>query len=678
MPEYLSPGVYVEEIEIGAKPIEGVSTSTAGFLGVAEMGLTEGLPELITSFSDFQRKFGSYLPESYGTYRFLPYAVDNFFINGGSRCYVIRVAPSDAIEAKNESVQTGVRLQLTEDQKINDTVLHLDSLHGIDNNSTITLERLRADGTVEVSDPDIDVSSYDSSKNELTLELALTNDYSKGSTRITVVTLAGGATAALDTLDIFAISKGDWGKNIRVRAIPSTQAKTQIMEVIGNAATSTQYSIKNKNGFYRGAIVVYDDGSNKQYRRVTALQNDIITLSSHLTGDADVVDITPTPARTLATCEFTLQVFYKNQMETFTNLSMNPDTPNYFIKVVNNRSNYVILISPYVTPADFILNNPFDMPTNNTLVGGKLYITLSNGSDGTVSGLTPADFKGTDSGPGKRSGIEAFKDIDEVSIIAAPGVTDASVQLSLVAHCEDDNLKDRFAVLDIPNNAQRVSEAQAHRKLFDTSYAAMYHPWLKVYDPLEKKDIYIPPSGSVIGIYSRNDQERGVHKAPANEVVRGVTDLKYQLNKGEQDILNPEGVNLIRVFPGRGIRIWGARTCSSNTLWKYINVRRLLLYIEESIDEGTQWVVFEPNNEKLWGRVNATITQFLTRVWRDGALMGTKVEEAFFVKCDRTTMTQDDIDNGRLICLIGVAPVKPAEFVIFRIAQWAGGSAVTE
>jgi len=199
-----------------------------------------------------------------------------------------------------------------------------------------------------------------------------------------------------------------------------------------------------------------------------------------------------------------------------------------------------------------------------------------------------------------------------------------------------------------------------------------------IYDPRTNTNLLVPPSGHVAGIYANTDIERGVHKAPANYVVQGATALQFQITKGEQDILNPRGVNCLRVFPGRGLRVWGARTCSSDPLWKYINVRRLLLYIEESIDEGTQWVVFEPNNEKLWGRVKATISEFLTRVWKDGALMGTKPEEAFFVKCDRTTMTQDDIDNGRLICIIGVAPVKPAEFVIFRIAQWAGGSSVTE
>ena len=679
MPEYLSPGVYIEEFEIGAKPIEGVSTSTAGFLGVAEKGSSEGLPKLVTSFSDFQRKFGSYLGASYGINRFLPYAVDNFFVNGGSRCYVMRVAPSDAVAASNSSVPRVVVLQLTQDQKEGDSDLYLESLRGIDETSTITLEQLRADSSVEASDVDLDINSYDRSENKVTLAAPLpaNSNYPKKSTRVTVTKLADSATPSGSTLSISANSKGDWGENILVKSIPASQAKTQIIKVIGDATTSLQYKIKNKNGFYKGAIVVYDDGSNKQYRQVTALKDDIATLSSHLTGDGGVEDTGAVPDSTIATLEFTLQVVYKDQIEVFSNLSMNPGTPNYFMKVVNDRSKYVVLTSPYTDPVDFTRNDPFDMPTNSTLVEGKLGITLSGGNDGTVSGLNAADFMGEDKkGPGKRSGIEAFKDIDEVNIIAAPGITNTNVQMALINHCED--LKDRFAVLDVPENYREVSKVQGHRNIFDSHYSSMYHPWLKVFDPLEKRNIFMPPSGSIIGIYARSDQTRGVHKAPANEVVRGAIDLKYRLNSGEQEILNPDGVNVIRSFPGRGIRVWGARTTSSNTLWKYINVRRLFLYIEESIEEGTQWVVFEPNDEKLWARVRATITQFLTRVWKDGALMGTKTEEAFFVKCDRSTMTQDDIDNGKLICVIGVSPVKPAEFVIFRIAQWTGGSSVTE
>jgi hypothetical protein len=274
----------------------------------------------------------------------------------------------------------------------------------------------------------------------------------------------------------------------------------------------------------------------------------------------------------------------------------------------------------------------------------------------------------------ERSGLLGFEHIDEINIVCAPdeakhpGLTDR-----IVDHCEDPDLLDRFAILqsrstDVPNN---IPDLRPPR---DSKYAAFYYPWIKILDPLTNRDKLIPPGGHIAGIYARSDTERGVFKAPANEIVRGAKALQFSIGKGQQDILNPRGVNVIRSFPGRGIRVWGARTTSSDPLWKYINVRRLFLFLEESIDEGTQWVVFEPNNEQLWARVKQTIVAFLTTVWRTGALMGTTPEEAFFVRVDRSTMTQDDIDNGRLICLIGVAPTKPAEFVIFRIAQFTAGS----
>jgi phage tail sheath protein FI len=242
---------------------------------------------------------------------------------------------------------------------------------------------------------------------------------------------------------------------------------------------------------------------------------------------------------------------------------------------------------------------------------------------------------------------------------------------------------DRFAVLDSQCQADN-DQIQIQRSLFDSKYAAIYYPWISIFDPLSQQQIDMPPSGHVCGIYARSDTERGVHKAPANEVVRGALDLEMSttdgqrtiITKGQQDVLNPKGINCIRAFPGRGIRVWGARTISSDPLWRYVNVRRLFLYVEKSIEEGTQWVVFEPNDEKLWARVKQTINQFLMTVWRSGALMGATQDEAFFVKCDRSTMTQDDIDNGKLIVLIGIAPVKPAEFVIFRIAQVAKGSSI--
>ena len=297
------------------------------------------------------------------------------------------------------------------------------------------------------------------------------------------------------------------------------------------------------------------------------------------------------------------------------------------------------------------------------------------GDDGLAT-LTDATFVGTDDRePENRTGIAALKNIDDISIVACPGRTTVPVQQALINHCEE--LRYRFAVLDgPPPPADQMADVQALRQSYDSKYAAIYHPWLLIPDAMPDNlaaiaQVPIPPAGHVMGVYARTDIERGVHKAPANEVVRGITGLNRYLNKAEHDILNPfpVNINVIRDFrpDNRAIRIWGARVVTSDPDYKYVNVRRLMIFLEKSIDRGLQWVVFEPNAQPLWARVRRSIGNFLTQVWRDGALEGTKPDEAFFVICDRTTMTQADIDNGRLICVIGVAPVKPAEFVIIRI-----------
>jgi len=366
-------------------------------------------------------------------------------------------------------------------------------------------------------------------------------------------------------------------------------------------------------------------------------------------------------------------------VEDFVDLSEDPNSPDYYMKKLgdplNNLSNLVYVIEST------------DGPERPQLTDGKKFFELlKDGKDTEESGLptlTRDDFRGEiDAKPGEKTGLTAFTDIDEISILYVPDIhkvkDDEQQALAgdILTHCE--TLKDRFAILDVPPNKNDVGGLKITDLARPSKYGAMYYPWIKTNDPLTKTQEMKPPGGYIAGIYARSDTERGVHKAPANELVRGAIGLEFNITKGEQGTLNPRGINVIRNFPGRGIRVWGARTTIMDPLWKYINVRRLFIYVEESIEENTQWVVFEPNNNKLWARVRATITQFLTRVWRDGALMGTKAEEAFFVKCDRSIMTQDDIDNGRLKCVIGIAPVKPAEFVIFRIAQWAGGSSTTE
>ena len=304
----------------------------------------------------------------------------------------------------------------------------------------------------------------------------------------------------------------------------------------------------------------------------------------------------------------------------------------------------------------------------------------TNGTDG--SAIVLGDYQGRalpalPNGTVYKTGLLGFEQVDEIAIVIAPAHhTMQPLTTELINHCS--TLKDRFAILHSNPSTDTLNNLANIRPPMDTTFAAFYFPWIKVFNPLINQDTMVPPSGHVAGIYAKTDIERGVFKAPANEVVVGSTSLQFQITKREQDLLNPRGVNCIRVFPSRGIRVWGARTSSTNSLWKYINVRRFFLFLGESIDEGTQWVVFEGNNERLWARVRQTIVQFLTTQFRNGALMGTRPEEAFFVKVDRTTMTQDDIDNGRLICIIGVAPVKPAEFVIFRLAQFQGGSEITE
>jgi phage tail sheath protein FI len=303
-------------------------------------------------------------------------------------------------------------------------------------------------------------------------------------------------------------------------------------------------------------------------------------------------------------------------------------------------------------------------------------LLLEGGNDGQRPGA--AEYEGTaNENEVFKTGLKAFEDIEDISIVAAPGSSfgyergyrrdAATIMNLLIAHAE--NMRYRIAVLD-SGDAQSIADVRNLRGRVDSKYAALYYPWVRILDPVTRQEIDLPPSGFVAGIYARNDTERAVYKAPANEVVNLAIGFEALLNKAQQEVLNPEGINCFRFFEGRGFRLWGARTISSDPEWKYVNLRRYFAYLERSIDRGTQWAVFEPNGEALWANVRRTIEDFLLNEWQSGALLGDKPEKAFFVKCDRTTMTQNDLDNGRLICLIGVAPLKPAEFVIFRIGQW--------
>ncbi len=307
--------------------------------------------------------------------------------------------------------------------------------------------------------------------------------------------------------------------------------------------------------------------------------------------------------------------------------------------------------------------------------GGRCFVLNVGAGDPEKKVASKAAlYIGTDNGPGTRTGLKSFEDVEEINIVCAPGQTDPAIQDAVLSHCE--NMRYRFAILDSPEVIEKGGVDKLPKPR-DSKYGAYYFPWIEVYDPY-KGNVFQPPSGYMAGVYARSDGERGVHKAPANELVRGALGLRYNITKGEQDILNPKGINCIRNFTNRGIRVWGARTISSDASWRYINVRRLFNMVEQSIEIGTQWAVFEPNDQRLWKRITRDLTAFLMRLWRQGALFGKTPEEAFYVKCDEETNPPEVIDAGQLICEIGMCPVKPAEFVVFRIGQMPSGGDVSE
>jgi phage tail sheath protein FI len=313
--------------------------------------------------------------------------------------------------------------------------------------------------------------------------------------------------------------------------------------------------------------------------------------------------------------------------------------------------------------------------------GGTRCYVVNVGEGGPISGGAE--------GP---AGLDLLNQIDDIAIVAAPGYTDADSYDAILTHCEDENRRDRVAILDAPEGAidmnrliqvatagdEEAEQGGLRARQSDSGYGAFYFPWIRIRDPLApSQQVNVPPSGHIAGVWARTDATRGVHKAPANETIRGALNVTYRVTRDELGLLNSNSVNCIRLFAREGIRVWGARTlAASNSEWRYLNVRRLFNMIEESIAENTRWIVFEPNDYTLWKSIRRDIGAFLTLQWRDGALMGRTPEEAFFVKCDEETNPPEVIDAGRVVALIGIAPVKPAEFIIFQISQHQGGTEI--
>ncbi|MFI9586784.1 phage tail sheath family protein [Streptomyces sp. NPDC052236] len=743
MPEYLSPGVYIEEIDAGPRPIAGVSTSTAGMVGVTARGPYTGKPKLVTNFLEFQNTFGGFLPEPEpairdawannpdegGRWWLFPLAVKGFFDNGGQRLYIKRVAAGQATPASGV-LGSGLVSRIAGDAARGATSVQLGHLIGFTGVGQ-QIKIFRGDDREEIHTAA--VTGYDMTARRITLDLPLSA--AVRTTRGDYVQVGNRGTE--ETLRLSAVSPGSWGGAVQVRIQPMAGAAlpvlpdpqegalfitrlvadaaadsqtVEVAEVTGlapgagwvqigprrfevqasepadgkvtltfpadttHAAWDTGLTVRRvRRGniapdgsklrvggagrLYQGAVVQLDNGTTLTAVTVDAIDGDLVTFDRAAPGtyfETDRIHLIEAEVSTRFTDPGGAAV-----TETFGNLRLSGDTPANLTAALESRSQLV-----RATALTGLSTDPTQFPV--PAVGS--WLTLTDGDDAAGS-LTVADFVGTDGGSGRRTGIVALEDIDEVAVCAVPGMWSGTVESALVTHCE--LLKDRFAILD-PRDGLDLEGIQAFREPFDTKYAALYYPWLVTRDPSTNRDVEVPPSGHMAGIYARVDVERGVHKAPANVVIRGIrqTDgIAQDITKRHQDLLNPKGINALRFFPGLGHRVWGARTLSSDSSWKYINVRRLFLFLEESIDEGTQWVVFEPNDEALWALVRQTVTNFLTTVWRSGALAGTTADEAFFVACDRTTMTEDDLANGRLICVIGVAPVFPAEFVIFRIQQ---------
>ncbi len=630
MPEYLAPGVYVEEVSFRSKSIEGVPTSTTGFAGMTRTGpvqvpagagetrpsTTE--PRLVTSFTEFERIYGGLEPlrqaASVGDTEeerpvYTAHAVRAFFLNGGKRLYVSRVfAPRD--DAGSDDWGTAF----------------LDVTVGGD---TATW-RARWPGSFG---------------------------------NVTVRTTGAGGNPA-GTVVRSRVSTFDHDEfGVQVRGV----RHGAVVEVLASGSPVSDTAGVSEDDL---RVVLVDGGGRQHFHDKTGAES-----APALDAVVSLVELNVLVQVSADRSDFYQGLATHPEQKRYVGRILHPDHP---------EDEGAVVWLDWDAPSD--ADDAFAAARLLAALAGAAgagAFRLDGGHDGAVA--QPTALEGEAADPDhpevKATGLEALGEVEDIAIVALPdgGTYDDETLVrgaadALIAHAEGKRY--RIAVVDGPVNAS-LNGIRDFRGRFDSKYAALYHPWVEILDPTERPAqgapparLLLPPSGFVTGIYARTDAERGVHKAPANEVVHGLTRFETNINKARQDVLNPEGINALRFFEGRGIRVWGARTMSSDPEWKYVNVRRLFIYVEHSIDKGTQWAVFEPNNSRLWSNIRHTVEDFLLTLWQQGALLGDKPEEAFFVRCDRTTMTQNDLDNGRLVCLIGIAPTKPAEFVIFRIGQW--------
>ncbi len=623
MPEYLAPGVYIEETSFRSKSIEGVSTTTTGFIGPCRYGPLNIEPDIVTSLGEFERIYGGreklqFDGGSVELDNYLWHAVRAFFEEGGKRLYVSRVfLPSE----ENDPLSGHGSAVLPQASPPDDSLIL----------------RARFPGSM-------------------------------GNFRVRFVVKAGQNCLSEDDGEpvVKSLQNRDvvWIGDV-TSPISSPPGAGQLYVAERNSANNT-WSFTSATQTLNLSELDRDRGD------VVRIVTVSVGVQPTDTNDPELVwaDLPLDPNHQRAGTPDSL---FDRFHEEPANQAQARTLPIIIGRGDNVETGLDVFAALLASNAE--LDTQIADP-NSSDAERLVEVVLSGGNDGDRPGSAEYEGEASEADTTK-TGLRQFEDIEDISIVAAPGSTfgyengygsDARAIMGLlISHAQ--RMRYRIAVLDC-GEGQSIAQVRALRARYDSSYAALYYPWVRIVDPLTRKEIAVPPSGHVAGIYARNDINRAVYKAPANEVVNLAVGFERLLNKSQQDVLNPEGINCFRFFEGRGFRLWGARTISSDPEWKYVNLRRYFAYLERSIDKGTQWAVFEPNGEALWANVRRTIEDFLLNEWQMGALLGDKPEKSFFVKCDRTTMSQNDLDNGRLVCLIGVAPLRPAEFVIFRIGQW--------
>ena len=667
MPEYLAPGVYVEETSFRAKSIEGVSTTTTGFIGPSRYGPIELQPDIITSLGEFERSYGDRSRLQFAGQvldNYLWHAVRAFFEEGGKRLYVSRVFRPLASITTDATDASYHPLPEKEDaaRRAKDGALY-------------------RDGHARSWIPSGGSASSDGAD---TILIRARFPGAAGNLRIRFTLRLGQNILGADGRNnptLGGINERDvvWVRDVTLTSPPTETGTFYIAESAfdtnqqqllwtfkGLPASPLPADIGHTNVKLAALAPNPDEARSDKVRVVTVTVTVLYPDGSTATWDGLSLD--PEHVR-----EGSPDSLFARFARTPSNSGLARTLPIVITHGDGLADGLSVLAALFrAKPA---LSGMLEKEAS-TDAERSIDIELKGGNDGQRPRANAYEGVADDKALVKM-GLKQFEDIEDISIVAAPGSTfgyengyrpdAASIVNLLLSHAA--RMRYRIAVLDA-GNEQSISAVRAMRAKIDSTYGALYYPWVRILDPVTGREIHLPPSGFVAGIYARNDVNRAVYKAPANEVVNLAIGFEQLLNKAQQDVLNPEGINCFRFFEGRGFRLWGARTVSSDPEWKYVNLRRYFAYLERSIDRGTQWVVFEPNGEALWANVRRTVEDFLLNEWQSGALLGDKPEKAYFVKCDRSTMTQNDLDNGRLICLVGVAPLRPAEFVIFRIGQW--------